>query len=701
MKVINVTPGLLPIPPNGWGAVEKIIWDYHLQLKAKGIDSEIKYLNDIKYDDSMVVHVHVANLANECHNRGIPYIFTIHDHHAYLYGKDSSVFKENLKAIENSVLSTSPCKFLVPYFGSKKLRYFSHAVNTETFVNKNSSRDSSLLCVANNGYAGNPKVDRKGFKIAIEAAKALGMPITIAGPKNNENFFSTLPDELNNYSGLTKIYGPDEKSLIDIYNAHSIFLHFSELEAGHPNLTLLEAMSCGLPIVGTFEENSYKGMKVTERNTESGINGIKEVIENYQFYKTQALENAKANCYSNRVLELIDLYSEYREAIFANRLIESYKNTKKSIKINRFIVSFNDGVKAEVLGSDKKQYVVDFIDKDLGAIVYRSNINNNMWCAPSKKFFTNWQVNIYEKVADKDLILVYSEGLDLKGKRVKINLETSSLGDLLAYVPVVDAFQKKHECIVDCTVLNKDLLLSMQPNYPNIKFVNGTYSNDGYYARYEIGYFMEDWQDRIGENPRNMKLNHIPSKVLGIDPAEDKPKLSFANASKPNKKYVCIATQSTSQCKYWNNKNGWKDLIKFLNSKGYEVWCIDKHHTFGNQIMNSVPEGAIDKTGDLPLELRMAQIFNAEFFIGLGSGLSWLAWALNKPVVLISGFSKPLAEFSTPYRIINENVCNGCWNDSSQTFDRSNWLWCPRNKDFECTKTITTEMVIEKINSLL
>ncbi len=104
MKVINVTPGLLAIPPNGWGAVEKIIWDYHLQLEKNGIKSEIKYLNDVNYDDSQVVHVHVANLANMCFERGIPYIFTIHDHHAFLYGKDSHCFKENLKAIENMVI---------------------------------------------------------------------------------------------------------------------------------------------------------------------------------------------------------------------------------------------------------------------------------------------------------------------------------------------------------------------------------------------------------------------------------------------------------------------------------------------------------------------------------------------------------------------------------------------------------------------
>jgi hypothetical protein len=65
MKIINITPGLIPIPPNGWGAVEKIIWDYHQQLVKLGIRSDIKYVNEVQYDDSCIVHVHVANLANQ------------------------------------------------------------------------------------------------------------------------------------------------------------------------------------------------------------------------------------------------------------------------------------------------------------------------------------------------------------------------------------------------------------------------------------------------------------------------------------------------------------------------------------------------------------------------------------------------------------------------------------------------------------
>jgi autotransporter strand-loop-strand O-heptosyltransferase len=114
--------------------------------------------------------------------------------------------------------------------------------------------------------------------------------------------------------------------------------------------------------------------------------------------------------------------------------------------------------------------------------------------------------------------------------------------------------------------------------------------------------------------------------------------------------------------------------------------------------MNIIPENTINKTGDLPLEDRINDLYHCEFFIGLGSGLSWLAWACEKPVIMISGFSDPKSEFYTPYRVHNKNVCNSCWSDVNCTFDRSDWLWCPRDKNFECSREITFDMVKEKID---
>ena len=41
MKIAQVGPGIMPIPPNGWGAVEMLIWDYYQILTEQGHDVEI------------------------------------------------------------------------------------------------------------------------------------------------------------------------------------------------------------------------------------------------------------------------------------------------------------------------------------------------------------------------------------------------------------------------------------------------------------------------------------------------------------------------------------------------------------------------------------------------------------------------------------------------------------------------------------
>ena len=88
----------------------------------------------------------------------------------------------------------------------------------------------------------------------------------------------------------------------------------------------------------------------------------------------------------------------------------------------------------------------------------------------------------------------------------------------------------------------------------------------------------------------------------------------------------------------------------------------------------------------------------------LSSGLSWLAWAAETPVVVISGFTHPTNEFATPYRVINYHACNSCRNDVRHRFDHHDFHWCPRHKDtprqFECTRLITAEQVVATLKRI-
>ena len=376
------------------------------------------------------------------------------------------------------------------------------------------------------------------------------------------------------------------------------------------------------------------------------------------------------------------------------QLAYSYQNTKRNSNDANFLFTFTDGAKISVVGVSESEFKVRFVDQDSSELVYETVLKSGMWASPIAKYFVNWCVQVF-----KDDQLIREHSLSLDQKNVKIIFDTASLGDSIAYIESAEAFRVKHNCNLSCVVFNKDLCKIFAEKYPSIRFSHFDFVGD-FYAVYKIQYPIKNWRGLTKKDPRTVSLTHVPALALGLDVVERRP--SLAVQKKSDKKYVCIAVQSTAQCKYWNNKEGWDSVVKYLNSLGYEVWCIDRYSSFGNKNnFNIIPKGAVDKTGAFSLEQRMEQISGAEFFIGLGSGLSWLAWACGVPVVLISGFSKAFAEFYTPYRVINESVCNGCWNDPSLAFDKSDWKWCPRNKDFECTKQITSEDVIKQIEKII
>lgn len=706
MKITNVTPGLLPIPPNGWGAVEKIIWEVHNNLTQIGHISDIKYLNDVIPQQTDIVHIHVANLALEAHSRGIPYYFSMHDHHSVLYGKDSHVFKENYEAIKNSILTFLPAKYLVDYFGLPNAIYLPHGVNTEYFQPKSERGEHSILCVANNGYANNPTYDRKGFLPAIEVARELGLPITIAGPtKNNREFFQTNPID---YPKLSIKYDLSEEELRSEMKNHTIFLHLSELEAGHPNLTLLEAMASGLVVVGTLEDGvEIGGLCKVKRDVSDAVSKIKWVLDNYEDVRKQSLQTVSKFDWKMITKELVNHYKFSKETI-KHKFINTYKDAPllkiPSRKVgNKIIYSFLEGPKIEILGSDAQSYTLKFIDLDSKNTVYETAIGNNQWARANRQYFTNWKLEVHSNGQ-----MIDSHTFDCRGKHVFIKFDSSSLGDTLAWIPYVDEFRKKHNCKVSCFTFMNDLFRS---EYPEINWVGQDFNSSDLYASYLIGWFYNsDGKVDGARNPLDFKpqtLQKTASDILRLKYEEIRPKLNTSSLSvkKQYPKLAVIATQSTAQAKYWNNPNGWNELVNYLKSVGYTVACIDRHSSFGiSGNFNTIPNGVLDWTGDYPLQRRMEQILSADLFIGLGSGLSWLSWALGQKTVLISGFSEPYSEMEGCIRIKTPvGKCTGCFNRNR--LDAGDWLWCPEhkgtNRAFECTKSITSDMVIEQIRHIL
>ncbi len=693
MKIVNVTPGLIPIPPNGWGAVEKIIWETHNALLQLGHDSRIEYLDDVK--DYDVVHIHVANLANIAHERGIPYYFTMHDHHAYLYGKDSDAFKENMLAIKNAKKAFVPAKYLVNYFGNIP-EYFSHGVNTDYFRPGIDKKEHKLLCVANNGFIHDQSEDRKGFGYAIELAKYFNLPITIAGPENNKLYFKKFPVE---YKNSVILYNLSEDELRDLYASHTIFLHFSQLEAGHPNLTLLEALASGLPIIGTYEEGSkLSGMEVVNRDLSEGIEALRKILNPnvYLDYVKDARQQAVDLSWKNRTKELLKKY----DMSFKDNLVQSYNMTQK-IRIPskqetaKFNINFIDGAFFEVVGGPDREYTVEFVDEETGKILHKDTIRRNHWVKASIKYYKNWYIFVDDGVNS------YEYRMDFRDKKVYIALDSKALGDTLAWFPFVEEFRKKHGCKVVCSSFWNHFF---KDQYPDLEFVNPGEVVHDLYAMYTIGWFYKkegefDF-DRIPNDFRNQSLQKTASDILGLDFKEVKPNIKL-NKNVEKEKIVSIAIHGTAQTKYWNNPDGWQDVVNYLKSKGYRVSLISKEED--GYMGNKHPKG-IEYLLDNNIETVIKTLQRSTLFIGISSGLSWLSWAVGTKTCLISGFTEPKTEFEDCIRISPQpNICQGCFN--TDRLDAGDWNWCPRHKgtdrQFECTKTISSLEVIDKISQYL
>ena len=230
---------------------------------------------------------------------------------------------------------------------------------------------------------------------------------------------------------------------------------------------------------------------------------------------------------------------------------------------------------------------------------------------------------------------------------------------------------------------------------------------------YTIGWYYDEDRNVVNTKiPIEFKqhpLGQTSTSILGLDYFELRPKIVLPKKSKQIEgKYVVIAPHASAHAKYWNHKGGWQAVIDYLNDKGYKVVMITSEKlgdTWHDSKLGGTLKGVINKTGNYPIEDRMIDMKYADAFIGVGSGLSWLAWSIGTPVVMISGFSEPYTEFLDCERVFNydPNVCTGCFN--KHWLNPGDWEWCPEHKDtprhFECTKTIKPDQVIVSIDKVL
>lgn len=535
----------------------------------------------------------------------------------------------------------------------------------------------------------------------------------------------TTEERLAQY-GLTDprikvVHLPPREEYVSLLRSCNVFLSCSRSEGW--NLPLIEAMACGTPSIysnasGQLEFAEGRGLPVKIKaelsvnqvtrahfNTNVGsyyepdfqdlASVMRDAYVNYESHKKKALEDS---------VQIRQLYNWKNIARIANDRILSRRDLilakidedQSPLRIRHHVIR---GAHVEVIGGEPAEYRVEIFDQDRGLLEYSEIIRNNMWAKTNREYYVNWRTKITDVKTGQVLL---DSPLQLKNNRVLITLESSSLGDNLAWFPAIEEFRKKHDCKVVCSTFHNDMF---RENYPEIEFVQPGSTVENIVAMYTIGWYYdsETNQIKLNQNPIEVKLQPMQKAafdILGLDFEEIKPIIPVPIVEKQKK--VSIAIHGTCQSKYWNNPTGWQDVVDWCGSNGYEVVLLSAEPD--GFMGNSHPTG-VRHLPRGPLINVVEELASSEAFVGIGSGLSWLAWTVGTPTVLISGFSEDYTEMQSGiFRVgAPAGSCSGCFN--SHRLDPADWNWCPLHKgtarQFECSKGIESSTVINRLKEAL
>ena len=268
-------------------------------------------------------------------------------------------------------------------------------------------------------------------------------------------------------------------------------------------------------------------------------------------------------------------------------------------------------------------------------------------------------------------------------KKVFINIKSESLGDNIAWLPYVEEYRIENKCEVATNFRYPELFGDV---YPSVGFFDGIPS----------GYNVID----VCVTDRTIPLQQTASNCLGLPYREIRPKFNLSKLKKIGTKIVTISEYGSNYSRMWNNPYGWRMVVDYLRTRSYTVMAVSHEST---QLQN-----VIDYTGHGLIDVCNA-LYSSDMFVGVNTGLSWLAWSLSVPVVMIGSNTKPYFEFQEGnYRIsadsTNPSICTGCYNNNQLDVPWED-VWCPYYKDtvrqHECTKTISPKTVIKGIDKVI
>lgn len=276
---------------------------------------------------------------------------------------------------------------------------------------------------------------------------------------------------------------------------------------------------------------------------------------------------------------------------------------------------------------------------------------------------------------------------NFKGRTLLLHFDSFCLGDTICFSSFIDPFIEYHKPKkIYISTFFPHLFESKDPN--KYEFIKAYEPNlieidklldIGYHKKsltHTLNGMMYATKDTMG-----LPQETIPGKC---------PVIPYKVIKKNNK--ISIAPESLKKIARWDHENGWQEIVNRLTSSGYKITNVSYENTLGL-------EGVTNCNGFDDIRMSLNEILESRIFIGLSSGLAWLAWAYDVPVVMISNFTKKQNEFEC-FRVDNKKTCNGCFN-MFMDIKTSCPIFLGTGRENECHLKITPDMVWDKIQEAL
>lgn len=314
MKIAIVGPGIMPIPPNGWGAVETLIDEYRIALEGIGwdvnvintrnTDEIINLINEgmpdfvhIQYDEfiDIIPELNCKNIAITSHFGYINHVWKYDEYRNSIYKKFCKIKKHYIFCLSNEIKK----QYLNDGVSEERLFVAINGVNVEKFR-----------------FADNPLYPEKSICLGkIDSRKKQGMLQSIVP---SVDFVGNLCE----FTGIDSGFDPQRSNYLGEWTREKVYNHLTEyanlvlLSSGEAHaLVLMEALAAGLGLV--VSEECTANLDLTKI--------FIDVIPNDKINDVEYLNSIiKKN--RNISISMRDEIRKYSEEFNWPNLIEKYSN---------------------------------------------------------------------------------------------------------------------------------------------------------------------------------------------------------------------------------------------------------------------------------------------------------------------------------------------------------------------------------------